>query len=105
MRGVPSAVSESSQVVLVRHNGQAIGLLVEDLHGVPEFDAEQIIPTPLAAGEDGMLVTHVIKANGGDLLIQVINADFLFAYLNDPDAPQAPLLPAAEMMQELRLAA
>jgi len=105
MRGTPSPVDSASQVMIVSHDGQTIGLLVEDLHGVPEFDAAQIIPTPLANGEGGMLITQVIKANGGDLLIQAINVDYLFAVLNDPQAPNAPLLQDAVAIFDMKLAA
>ncbi|QAU32751.1 chemotaxis protein CheW [Janthinobacterium sp. 17J80-10] len=105
MRGKPTPLDAASQVMIVSHGGQIIGLLVEDLHGVPEFDAGQIIPTPLANGEGGMLITQVIKANGGDLLIQAINIDYLFAVLNDPEAPNEPLLPDAAAVFDMRLAA
>lgn len=105
MRGIPSPVDAASQIMIVRHGGQSIGLLVDDLHGVPEFDAAQILPTPLANGEGGMLITRVIKANGGDLLIQAINVDYLFAVLSDPHAPNEPLLPDAAAVFDMRLAA
>ena len=105
MRGKPSPMDAASQVMIVSHGGQMIGLLVEDLHGVPEFDAGQIIPTPLANGEGGMLITQVIKANGGDVLIQAINIEYLFAVLNDPLAPNEPLLPDAVAIFDMRLAA
>ncbi|RJG02467.1 chemotaxis protein CheW [Noviherbaspirillum sedimenti] len=105
MRGTPSPVDAASQVMIVSHGGQTIGLLVEDLHGVPEFDVAQIIPTPLANGEGGMLITQVIKANDGDLLIQAVNVDYLFAVLNDPEAPNEPLLQDAAAVFELKLAA
>lgn len=105
MRGTPSPVDSASQVMIVSHGGQLVGLLVDDLHGVPEFDAAHIIPTPLSSGAGGMLITEVIKANGGDLLIQVINADYLFAVLNDPEAPNAPLLPDAAAVFDMKLAA
>jgi chemotaxis signal transduction protein len=105
MRGTPSSVDAASQVMIVRQGSQIVGLLVEDLHGVPEFDATQIIPTPLANGESGMLITQVIKANGGDLLIQAINVDYLFAVLNDPSAPCEPLLPDAAAVFDMRMAA
>ncbi|TCS37415.1 chemotaxis signal transduction protein [Paucimonas lemoignei] len=105
MRGTPSPMEAASQVIIVKHGDQMIGLLVEDLHGVPEFEAAQIVATPLANGAGGMLITQVIKANGGDLLIQVINIDYLFAVLSDPLAPNAPLLPDAAAVFEMRLAA
>jgi chemotaxis signal transduction protein len=74
-------------VIVVRHEGQDIGLLVDELHGVPEFSASQIVPTPFAAGSDGLLVKRVIQANGGRLLIQALDVAQLFACLKDPSLP------------------
>lgn len=87
MRGCKSEIDSSSQVIIVRRGEHAIGLLVSELHGVPEFQPSQIVPTPLAAPSTGMLVTEVIQANRGDLLIQAINVDHLFAVLNGEDIP------------------
>jgi chemotaxis signal transduction protein len=106
MRGTPTELDAGSQVVMVRHGEQTIGLLVDDLHSVPEFRPDDVIPTPLAAqGDEDMLVTEVIKGNGGSLLIQVINVGFLFAVLNDPDAPMEPLLPDPAALLDMKLAA
>jgi chemotaxis signal transduction protein len=87
MRGEPSVIDSGSQVIVVRHEGQDIGLLVDELHGVPEFSASQIVPTPFAAGSDGLLVKRVIQANGGRLLIQALDVAQLFACLKDPSLP------------------
>jgi chemotaxis signal transduction protein len=81
LSGKTTATDTSSQVVVVRHGGCAIGLLVSELHGVAKFDAAQTIDIPLASGMGGVLVTQVIKANGGKLLIQVIGLDYLFGNL------------------------
>lgn len=87
MRGTKSEIDSSSQVIVVQRDGKSIGLLVSELHGVPEFQPAQIVPTPLAAPETGMLVTEVIQANHGELLIQAINVDHLFAVLNGEEIP------------------
>jgi chemotaxis signal transduction protein len=86
MRGKPSEIRDSSQVIIMRHDCQDIGL-VDDLHGVPEFDAAQIVATPFATDEDGLLVKQVIQANGGRLLIQTLDVAQLFACLKDPSLP------------------
>jgi chemotaxis signal transduction protein len=87
MRGYKSEINSASQVVIVKRGEHSIGLLVSELHGVPEFQPSQITPTPLAAPETGMLVTEVIQANRGNLLIQSVNIDHLFAVLNGEEIP------------------
>ncbi|MDB5950977.1 MAG: hypothetical protein JWR65_2832 [Massilia sp.] len=85
LTGETSAIDTSSQVVVVRNGARSIGLLVSELHGVARFDPAQVIDTPLAGGSQGMLVRQVIKANDGRLLIQVVDLDYLFGILVDPD--------------------
>jgi chemotaxis signal transduction protein len=84
LSGKMTAIDTSSQVVVVRHGGRTIGLLVSELHGVARFDPAQIIDTPLAGSAGGVLVKQVIKANQGKLLIQVISLDYLFEKLTEP---------------------
>jgi chemotaxis signal transduction protein len=90
LSGESTPIDTSSQVVVVRNGARSIGLLVSELHGVAKFDPAQIADTPLAGGEGGMLVKHVIKANDGRLLIQVVDLDYLFALLMDPDSSITP---------------
>jgi chemotaxis signal transduction protein len=78
IRGAPSIIDSCSQVLVVQHEGRTAGLLVSELHGVPKFNADQIVPTPLARLAEGMLVPRVIKANDGLLLIQAIDTACLF---------------------------
>ena len=85
IRGTPSAIDSSSQVLIVCFDEKTIGLLVSELHGVPEFNRSEIVPTPLASMADGMLVPQVIKANDGRLLIQVIDMTRLFCMLMKPE--------------------
>ncbi|WP_432240031.1 chemotaxis protein CheW [Herbaspirillum robiniae] len=108
IRGTRSAVTSSSQVMIVRHGAHTIGLLVDELHAVPQFSPAQIIHTPFAMQGESMLVTQVIKANGGKLLIQAIEVERLFAYVVDgtiPLPPPAPELVAAAQAQERELMA
>ncbi|MDO8773066.1 MAG: chemotaxis protein CheW [Burkholderiaceae bacterium] len=83
LRGLPSVIDQSSQVIIVRLGAQTIGLLVDALHGVPEFNASQIMPSPFAGHADGALVKHFIKANSGQLLIQAVDVSNLFAALTN----------------------
>jgi chemotaxis signal transduction protein len=81
LHGRSSSIDQRSQVIIVRFGEQTIGLLVDALHGVPEFNAVQIMPTPFAGRSDGKLVKSFIKANGGQLLIQAVDVSSLFALL------------------------
>jgi chemotaxis signal transduction protein len=86
MHGVPTPMEGGSQVIVVDYQGRDVGLLVGELHGVPEFQPAQIVPTPFGQSE-GLLVKQVIKANGGRLLIQSMDVAQLFACLLDPALP------------------
>jgi len=81
IRGTPSTIDSSTQVLVVQHGEHTVGFLVSELHDVPEFSASQIVPTPLASMSDGTLVPKVIKANDGRLLIQIIDIKCLFKLL------------------------
>lgn len=81
IRGTPSFIDKGSQVIIVRHGEQTLGLLVDELHGVPEFSEAQIMATPFGGQGDRSLVKHFIKANGGEVLIQAIDPASLFAVL------------------------
>jgi chemotaxis signal transduction protein len=87
--GAPSPLDDNAQVIVVEHLGRQVGLLVHELHGVPEFDAAQIVPAPLAAGGEAVLVSRVIKAQGGRLLIPVLDIAQLLARLGDQPVPHA----------------
>jgi chemotaxis signal transduction protein len=87
LHGARSTPDAGSQVMILRHGGHAIGLLVEELHAVPQFLDSQVTHTPLAAGGEKTLVTQVIKANKGQLLIQAIDIERLFLLLANPDRP------------------
>jgi chemotaxis signal transduction protein len=73
-------ISDNSQVMLVRVGASTIGLLVDDLHSVQQFDAAEMTASPLETSETA-LAPRLIKANRGNLLIQEIDLDRLYARL------------------------
>lgn len=78
--GRQGVVTSNSQVMLVRLGESTIGLLVDDLHSVRQFDEADMTESPLGAGE-AALAPRLIKANDGNLLIQEIDIERLFARL------------------------
>jgi chemotaxis signal transduction protein len=79
--GRPAAPDENSQVVLVRRGAHVAGLLVDSLHAVQAFDDDSVIVSPL--DHDGLsLSPRLIKANRGDLVLQEICVDRLYARLH-----------------------
>jgi hypothetical protein len=78
--GRAAAISEHSQVMLVRHGTTLLGLLVDDLHSVQQFDAADLSAAPLAGGA-AALAPRLIKANDGQLLIQELDLERLLARL------------------------
>ena len=79
--GSSTAIDGNSQVVVVRHGTRSVGLLVSELHGVAKFDQADLIPLPMAGQGGRTLVTNVIKANEGEVLIQVVDTAALFELL------------------------
>lgn len=69
----PHAPRADGQVILVRHGATTVGLLVDDVHSVQRFDPTASTPIGLA-GDDAALAASLIKANGGELLIQELSA-------------------------------
>jgi chemotaxis signal transduction protein len=98
IRGEASAVGPGCQVVVARHGEQRIGLLVDALHGAPEFGEAHIMPTPFARDVGGTLVPQVIKGNAGNVLIQVLDVGYLLRTLKAGELPCLPdlLEPEAE---------
>ncbi|WP_229258742.1 chemotaxis protein CheW [Duganella flavida] len=78
--GKPGLVSDNSQVMLVHQGDSTIGLLVDDLHSVQQFDSADMTESPLGAGESA-LAPRLIKANQGNVLIQEIDIERLFTKL------------------------
>jgi chemotaxis signal transduction protein len=63
------------------HSGSAIiGLLVDDLHSVQQFDSADLTESPFNSG-DMALAPRLIKANQGNVLIQEIDIERLFERL------------------------
>jgi chemotaxis signal transduction protein len=90
MRGTRSTINSSSQVMIVQEGAHTIGLLVDELHAVPQFNPAQIMHTPFAMQGQSMLVTQLIKANKGQLLIQAIDVERLFSLLIDGQIAMPP---------------
>ncbi|MDN4054776.1 chemotaxis protein CheW [Massilia sp. YIM B02763] len=80
MGGRGAVATPHSQVLLVRKDGRAVGLLVDDVHSVQQFDASQSAPLGLAGGTRP-LSKGLIKANGGAVLIQELDIGTIFAAL------------------------
>ena len=74
LQGSPSKITAQSQVIVLEHGGQKVGVLVSDLQGVARFQEAQIIPAPAMAPADQRLLEALIKANDGTLLIQCLSA-------------------------------
>ncbi len=81
LTGQPSQIDSSSQIVIVEHGLHSLGLLVDALHGVPEFSEQQLSASPFGNGDDGRLVSHFIQAQGGRLLVQLLDVQQLFRRL------------------------
>ncbi len=76
--GRSRALRGDGQVILVRDGATTIGLLVDDVHSVQCFAPEAASPVGMAGDEAGITV-GLIKANGGELLIQEISVKKILA--------------------------
>ena len=76
--GHSRALPGDGQVILVRHGATTVGLLVDDVHSVQCFAPEAASPIGMAGDEAGVTV-GLIKANGGELLIQEISVEKILA--------------------------
>jgi chemotaxis signal transduction protein len=74
-----SSTQVSNQIVVLKNEGRSIGLLVDDIHDVKEFEASQILPSPFGRSDGKSLLHRMIRANKGELLIQAVNLDELFS--------------------------
>ncbi len=75
--GESGSVENGSQIIIVRHGIHTVGLLVDALHAVPEFSAEVMMPAPFGTTPAHVL-SHLIKANKGQLLVQLLDPAALF---------------------------
>jgi chemotaxis signal transduction protein len=78
--GKAGTVTDNSQVMLVHSGATVIGLLVDDLHSVQQFDSADMTESPFSSGEMA-LAPRLIKANQGNVLIQEIDIERLMARL------------------------
>lgn len=81
LSGQPSVWTQQSQVVVLGHGQQCVGLLVSELHGVGTFAHQRIVKAPTLSGAAGKLITHLIKAHPGQMLIQCVDVAQLMALL------------------------
>lgn len=81
LTGVPTQMNTASQVVVVRFADQKIGLLVNALNAVTEFDLSQISMSPLIADGKQVLVKKIIQANHGNVLVQWLDIAVLYKFL------------------------
>ncbi|MBA5639789.1 chemotaxis protein CheW [Duganella sp. LX20W] len=81
LSGRSTEIDGRSQVVVVRHGARTVGLLVSELHGVAKFGDDDLIALPLVSQDGRSLVTRIIKAYGGEVLIQLIDIASLFGLL------------------------
>jgi len=76
--GATAAARAGGQVVLVRHGATTVGLLVDDVHSVQRFDPAAFTSLGLAANAHA-LSRSLIKANGGEVLVQELSAQQIVA--------------------------
>ena len=71
--GTAFSSGEHGEVIILRHEDIEVGFAVANLHAVPAFEEHQIVPAIPFAGRRDPIVSHFIRANGGELLIQVLD--------------------------------
>lgn len=69
------------QVVLLSHEKQTFGILVDDVHSVPEFGPGELIESPFGQHPTGRYITKFGRGADGDVLIGVLDAPKLFESL------------------------
>lgn len=72
--------SEESRnhIVIMRTSGGALGLLVTDLHQVPEFDVADIEVVPEMIRQDAGYIASVIHCQGHNRVVQVLDPEKIF---------------------------
>lgn len=81
LSGQPSVWTQDSQVIVLEHGQQCVGLLVSDLHGVGTFSQQRIVKAPTLSGNAGKLITHLVKVHPGQMLIQCVDVGQLLALI------------------------
>ncbi|WP_075795672.1 chemotaxis protein CheW [Massilia putida] len=87
MRGTPSTIGQASQAIVLRHGSAVMAILADDLDSMLSFHPSHIMPSPVAGGADGLLVKQVVRANGGGLIVQILDVIQLFTCIEDPSLP------------------
>ncbi|MEY2872645.1 MAG: hypothetical protein RLZZ373_16, partial [Pseudomonadota bacterium] len=78
--------SGEGQVLVLRVGTHACGLLVDELHAVAEVDDEAVVPNPLGGDH---WVSHIVRANGGRVAIQLLDGERVAAFLRRQGAAAA----------------
>ncbi|WP_082877198.1 chemotaxis protein CheW [Hydrogenophaga crassostreae] len=94
LRGEATQSTADCQVLIARSEGVEIGLLVSGLHGVPEFLPGQIQNLQGEAPSGGF-VKQIISAQGGKVLVPVLDVNAIHACLRG-DLAAAAVAPANE---------
>jgi chemotaxis signal transduction protein len=92
MGSPPTDPNLAAQVIVVEDQGVEFGLLVNELHGVPELTESQITPVPRLPGEHSILASRLIRTNQGRLLIQVLDIARIHALLGADTRLEHPAL-------------
>ncbi|MGA8784887.1 MAG: chemotaxis protein CheW [Polaromonas sp.] len=95
LRGKPSEITPHSQVIVLRYGDTCIGLLVSELHEVTTFAFARITPVPTLSGRGNRMISELIHANAGRLLVQCIDPQALMAVLGQPAKDLSDLIPLA----------
>lgn len=90
-----TAIHHDNQVIIIRDGDRLAGLLVDSLHAVAQFDPHQVTNIPLSAGNNGMFITQILRANEGELLIQAIDPVRLMRHINAGSPDDEPVVLAA----------
>jgi chemotaxis signal transduction protein len=77
--GQPGQPRSDSQILIMQHGAACIGLIVDELHSVAQFAHDNVTPNPLSAAQAGLFVSNIIRANGGELAIQLLDPQRLCA--------------------------
>lgn len=85
--GGPPTSAPEGEIVLVRHGHHTIGLLVDALHGVPEFAPGRRQASPLSRAGSA-LVGEIIHPAGDHPMIQLIDLPVLLHHLMPSALPQ-----------------
>ncbi|WP_334133453.1 chemotaxis protein CheW [Tepidimonas sp.] len=72
LSGAGSGSHEGRQIILVDHHDELFGLLVDELHAVPEFEAHEIVEAPFGVSQH-QLIQRLIRARNATVLIAVID--------------------------------